>query len=103
LREYLKRLEIGADNKEYSCFVHGLLQLETISQNTINKIKSRCFGRFLSAVDVCEICDEYAPDIQITIIKQNMRNDILRKGKSGSIICYLNHWFINEKTNWSKR
>jgi hypothetical protein len=63
-------------------------------------MNSRCFGRFLSAVDVVEIFDESGLDIQIALCKNNQQHNEVKKknGKSGSISCFMNHRFINEKT-----
>jgi hypothetical protein len=103
LKDYLKRLEIGADNKEYFCFVYALVQLGGVSQEIIKKINSRCFGGYLSQMDVVGICDEFELDIQIIVCETTMHTEVIRKGKSGSIMYYMNHWFVNEKTRWSKR
>jgi hypothetical protein len=52
LREYLKRLVIGADNEEYCHFVHVLKVLGVFDDGIVNKINSRCFGRYLSVMEI---------------------------------------------------
>jgi hypothetical protein len=44
LNEYLKRLEIGAENKKLGCFVYTHSQLN-INREILSKINSMCFGR----------------------------------------------------------
>jgi hypothetical protein len=42
---YLQRLEIGVDNKTYSCFVYALKHCPNINPDLINKINCRCLCR----------------------------------------------------------
>jgi hypothetical protein len=79
LREYLKKLEIGADNKKLSCFAYAPAQLGTIDQDILRKINPRCFGSFPTQIDAVEICDEFDLDPQGTIYDESCNSDIRKK------------------------
>jgi hypothetical protein len=96
LREYLKGLEIGVHNKPYSCFLYALKILNITDDETINKINSGRFTRYLAAAQACSICDEFELDVGL-IFHSRKSNTIIRKGEH-SISIWNNHYFINELT-----
>ena len=59
IKEYLKRLEIGVDNKQYSCFIYALKVSGKVDDDILNKMNQRCRSRYLLIKHIQLLCDEF--------------------------------------------
>jgi hypothetical protein len=104
VREYLKRLEIGADNKRYSCFIYAL-RIAGFGEDLCNRANVRCFTRYLRLKDVINICTEFDIDIELKIYGwdaydlSKSRTVIKPKSRGAPrITLWRGHYFIHEST-----
>jgi hypothetical protein len=104
MRQYIKRLEIGIDNKTYSCFIYALKVSGRLSDDTINRMNQRCLGRYLRVKDVQRLFDEFGVDAELKIYEERLYKGrhhyhILIKSRSKDPIkigLYRDHYFIDE-------
>jgi hypothetical protein len=82
VREYLKRLEIGIDNKAYSCLIYALKQSGKISEDLLNKLNQRCNSRYLLIKHVEQLRDEFNLDIEVKQVNRERKLNMILKGKT---------------------
>jgi hypothetical protein len=103
ITQYVKRLEIGVDNKAYSCFVYALKQCG-LNGDLVNKINSRCLSRWLSIKNVKRLIEEFGINVQLTIYQEKgtrlVGNTLIHNEKKNrlNLALYLNHYFVLEKS-----
>jgi hypothetical protein len=102
LKEYLKRLEIGVENKNYSCFVYALL-MAGIDKKICDKINLKCRTRYLPIKSLKYIIEEFNLNIEVKIYNGNTTEGahvaVKPKGKNNiRLSVYKNHYFIHEET-----
>jgi hypothetical protein len=105
--EYLRRLEIGIENKAYSCFVFALVQ-QGLDTETANKINARCYTRYLTVKHIRQIIDEYGLNLQLTVWHDSKHNKVFikadpKKKPAYKVAVYLNHYFVDETTPFTER
>jgi hypothetical protein len=102
LQQYLVRLEIGADNKKYSCFVYALKQAG-IALDLVNRINSRCLSRWLSIKNITKLCDEFNLNISVRYFNSDcVSTQIIKpkypKNEFKKIALFMNHYIVIEQT-----
>jgi hypothetical protein len=104
LNEYIKRVEIGADNKVYSCFVYAL-RMAGVDVDTCNRINARCFTRYLRCKDVQRLVDEFKLNVEVKLYSWNAKDlrqydhVVKPSGKSPiRISLWKQHYFVHEDT-----
>jgi hypothetical protein len=99
IRKYLRRLEIGIQNKHYSCFIYALLTAG-VDEELCKKMNVRCKGRYLSIKNVQAIINEFELNVQVRYWYSTQNQDIVIKAKHPDniieIMCYEQHYFIHE-------
>jgi hypothetical protein len=107
LKEYLKRLEIGVNNNNLSCFLYALKQSSQIPSETINKISLLCSSKYLKIKDINLIIKQFSLNIELKYYNSDFTKDETiikpKDKKTATRIClWKNHFFINERTPFNK-
>jgi hypothetical protein len=102
VREYLKRLEVGVNNKSLSCFVYALKMTGKLPDDTLTKINLRCNNKFLKISHIQKIRKEFNLNLELIYYTDEGGEKVIIKGEKGhaliSLCLWLNHYFINELT-----